>query len=106
LNPNNGPKTVGEWFNAAAFSLPAAFTFGNNLRNSVLGPGFVNLDMSLQKQWQLRESMVLQFRVDAYNTLNHPNFNLPGRIFGASNFGVIQSALDPREMQFALKLDF
>jgi hypothetical protein len=41
--------------------------------------------LSLQKQWQLRESMVLQFRVDAYNTLNHPNFNLPGRIFGASN---------------------
>jgi hypothetical protein len=72
----------------------------------VLGPVFVNLDMSLQKQWQLWESMVLQFRVDAYNTLNHPNFNLPGRIFGASNFGVIQSAQDPREMQFGLKFEF
>jgi hypothetical protein len=44
--------------------------------------------------------------VDAYNTLNHANFNLPGRIFGTSNFGVISSALDPREMQFALKLMF
>jgi hypothetical protein len=105
-NPNNGPKTVGEWFNTAAFSLPAAFRFGNDPRNSVLGPGFVNLDTSLQKEWPLRESMNLQFRVDAYNTLNHPNFNLPGRIFGASNFGVISSAQDPREMQFALKFDF
>ena len=103
---NNGPKTAGEWFNTAAFSLPAAFTFGNDPRNSVLGPGFVNLDMSLQKVWQLRESMGLQFRVDGYNTVNHPNFNVPGRIFGASNFGVITSAQDPREMQFALKLDF
>jgi hypothetical protein len=54
----------------------------------------------------LRESINLQFRVDAYDTLNHPNFTLPGRIFGASNFAVISSALDPREMQLALKLIF
>ena len=106
FNPNNGPKTTRQWFNRGAFSLPAAFTFGNDPRNSVVGPGFINLDTSLQKQWQLRESMDLQFRVDAYNTLNHPNFNLPGRIFGAANFGVISSAQDPREMQFALKFDF
>jgi hypothetical protein len=105
-NPNAGPKTAKEWFNTAAFSLPVAFTFGNNPRNSVLGPRFVDLDTSLQKEWALPESMNLQFRVDAYNTLNHANFNLPGRIFGTSNFGVISSALDPREMQFALKLMF
>jgi hypothetical protein len=54
----------------------------------------------------LRESINLQFRVDAYDTLNHPNFTLPGRIFGASNFAAISSALDPREMQLALKLIF
>jgi len=105
-NINAGPKTAKEWFNTAAFSLPVAFTFGNNPRNSVIGPRFVDLDASLQKEWVLRESMRLQFRVDAYNTLNHANFYLPGRIFGTSNFGVISSALDPREMQFALKLMF
>jgi hypothetical protein len=44
--------------------------------------------------------------VDAFNTLNHPNFNLPGRIFGAANFGVITSAQDARELQFALKFIF
>jgi hypothetical protein len=64
------------------------------------------LDTSLQKDWALRESINLQFRVDAYDMLNHPNFTLPGRIFGASNFAVISSALDPREMQLALKLIF
>ena len=105
-NSNKGPQNTGHWFNTAAFSLPSAFTFGNDPRNSVIGPGFINLDTSLQKEWALRESMKLQFRVDAYDILNHPNFNLPGRIFGASNFGVITSALDPREMQFALKLMF
>jgi hypothetical protein len=60
----------------------------------------------LQKKWSLRESQLLEFRVDAFNTLNRPNFNLPGRIFGAANFGVITSAQDARELQFALKLIF
>jgi hypothetical protein len=105
-DPNAGPKTANRWFDTAAFSLPAAFTFGNNPRNSVVGPRFVNLDASLQKDWALRESINLQFRVDAYDTVNHPNFTLPGRIFGASNFAVVSSALDPREMQLALKLIF
>jgi hypothetical protein len=105
-NPNAGPKTTTQWFNTAAFSLPSAFTFGNSPRNSVIGPGFVNLDTSLQKEWALREPVNLQLRMDAYNTLNHPNFNLPGRIFGAANFGVIQSALDPRELQLGIKLRF
>jgi hypothetical protein len=105
-DPNAGPKTANHWFNTAAFSLPAAFTFGSNPRNSVIGPRFVNLDTSLQKDWALRESLNLQFRLDAYDTLNHPNFTLPGRIFGASNFAAISSALDPREMQLALRLVF
>jgi hypothetical protein len=105
-NPNAGPKTPQTWFNTAAFTLPAPLTFGNTPRNSVLGPGYMDLDTSLQKRWQVWEAMDLQFRVDVYNLLNHPNFNLPGRIFGTSNFGVISSALDPRQMQFALKLEF
>jgi hypothetical protein len=101
-----GAKAANRWFNTAAFSLPAVFTFGSNPRNSVIGPRFVNLDTSVQKDWALWESINLQFRVDAYDTLNHPNFTLPGRIFGASNFAVISSALDPREMQLALKVLF
>jgi hypothetical protein len=105
-NPNAGLKTPQTWFNTAAFTLPAPLTFGNTPRNSVLGPGYMDLDTSLQKRWQVWEAMDLQFRVDVYNLLNHPNFNLPGRIFGTSNFGVISSALDPRQMQFALKLEF
>jgi hypothetical protein len=69
-------------------------------------PGLASLDLSLRKEWALHEEMRLQLRADAYNALNRSNFNLPGRIFGASNFGVISSALDPRQMQFAMKLTF
>jgi hypothetical protein len=102
-NPNDGPKTPAQWFNTAAFALPAQFTFGNSGRNVVIGPGLANLDLSLQKKWSLRENRAWEFRVDVFNALNHPNFNLPGRIFGAANFGVIASAQDARELQFAVK---
>jgi hypothetical protein len=105
-NPNNGPQTPAEWFNTAAFVLPAQNTFGNAGRNVVTGPGLASLDLSLQKEGAIHEGLKLQFRLDIYNSLNHANFDLPGRIFGASNFGVITSAEDPRELQFALKLMF
>jgi hypothetical protein len=105
-NPNDGPKTPERWFNAAAFALPAPYTFGNAGRNIVIGPGLASLDLSLQKEWALRENQALQFRFDAFNALNRANFNLPGRILGASNFGVITSAQDPRELQLALKFLF
>jgi hypothetical protein len=92
-NPNSGPETPAEWFNTAAFAVPAQGTYGTAPRNVVNGPGLIDLDVSLQKEATLYE-------------LNHPNFNLPGRILGAANFGVISSAADPRELQWALKLLF
>jgi len=105
-NPNNGPRTAAEWFDSAVFAVPAQDTFGTAGRNVVTGPGLASLDLSLQKEGTLHERAKLQFRLDVYNSLNHTNFDLPGRIFGASNFGVITSAEDPRELQFALKLMF
>ena len=105
-NPNGGPQTAAEWFDTAAFALPAQNTFGSAGRNVVTGPGLATLDLSLQKEETLFERVRLQFRLDVYNSLNHANFNLPGRIFGAANFGVISNAGDPREMQLALKLAF
>ncbi|MCU1343078.1 MAG: TonB-dependent receptor, partial [Candidatus Acidoferrum typicum] len=110
-DPNNGPKTTAQWFNKSAFTLPAGtvaapYAFGNTPRNNVIGPGLSELDLSLQKEGTLRENLRMQFRFDVFNALNHPNLNLPGRIFGTSSFDVIQSAQDPRELQFAVKLMF
>jgi hypothetical protein len=105
-DPNAGPQTPAEWFNVAAFALPAQNTFGTAGRDDVIGPGLTTLDLSLQKEGTLYERIRLQLRLDVYNALNHANFNLPGRIFGAANFGVISSAGDPREMQVALKILF
>ncbi len=105
-NPNGGPQTPAEWFNTAAFALPSQNTYGTAGRSVVTGPGLTTLDLSLQKEGSLYERVKLQFRLDVYNSLNHANFNLPGRIFGAANFGVISSAGDPRELQLTLKLLF
>jgi hypothetical protein len=108
-DPNAGPRTTAEWFNTAAFALPAQNTYGTSGRNVVTGPGLATLDFSLQKEGTLHERLKLQFRLDVYNvynSLNRANFNLPGRIFGAANFGVISSAADAREMQLALKVLF
>jgi hypothetical protein len=114
-NPDNGPHTAAQWFNTGAFSLPAPFTFGSAGRNDVFGPSYVDLDLSLQKDFALPwESSRLQFRFDTYNFFNHPNFNVPGRIatFNSAGvqtsptFGVVTSAQDPRELQFALKFEF
>jgi hypothetical protein len=105
-DPNAGPKSPGEWFNTSAFSLPGLYSFGDAPRNAVIGPGLSEFDLSLEKDVPVRESLRLQIRAEAYNLLNHPNFNIPNRIAFTPNFGRISSAQDSRQLQLALKLVF
>jgi hypothetical protein len=105
-DPNNGPQTPQQWFNTSVFALPALYSFGNAPRNAVIGPGLEEFDFSLQKDILLKEPVRFQFRAEAYNLLNHPNFNIPNRIAFTPNFGSISSAQDSRQLQFALKILF
>ena len=107
-NPNlhSGERTPENWFDTSAFALPAPFTFGSAPRNSVIGPGYANIDFALAKTWALGGSPQLEFRWETFNLLNRSNFDLPNRIFGSPNFGRIFSAKNPREMQFGLRLTF
>ena len=105
-NPNNGPRTVLEWFNTSAFALPAQYSYGNTRRNFIDGPPIKNLDLSLFKNFDITESKSLQFRAEFFNFLNHPNFNPPGTTFGTASFGVISSAANSRQIQLALKFTF
>jgi hypothetical protein len=105
-NPNDGPRNPQQWVNTLVFSLPALYTFGNAPRNAVIGPGLQEFDLSLQKDIRVREATKLQFRAEAYNLFNHPNFNIPNRIAFTSNFASISSAQDSRQLQLVLKLAF
>lgn len=109
-SPNTGfNRSIEEWFNTDAFTVPAAYTFGNEGRNNVVGPAFKNLDFNASKNFILTERFNLQFRAEFFNILNHPSFGLPDRTVNDSAYGRITSTANPnsnREIQFALKLLF
>lgn len=101
--------TLGEWFDTAAFTPQAAYTFGNCGRNILRGPRFGHVDLSLNKTFNLSDRWHLQFRAEAYNITNTPSFAQPNYTLGAPGFGSVTSVLPqttPRQIQFALKLLF
>lgn len=103
--------TLARWFNTDAFSAPPAFTYGNVSRTlpDVHSDGMFNLDLSVFKTFPITERYKLQFRAEAFNLTNTPTFDTPGRSLNAATFGVVTATAfnpKPREMQFALRLDF
>ena len=99
-------RTPERWFDTSAFTLQAPFSFGTAPRNSVIGPGFANMDFAVAKTWTVAGRRQLELRWEVFNVLNTANFDLPNRIFGTSNFGRVFSAKNPREMQLGAKLSF
>jgi hypothetical protein len=102
----SGQRTVNEWFNTAAFAQPAIYTFGNAGRNNVRAPGTVDMDLSLGRNFRLRERMTLQFRGEAFNVLNHTNLLLPNATFGSAAFATITSAGQARVLQVGATIRF
>ena len=95
-----------EWFNPAAFALPAAFTFGNAGRDDLIGPGYFNVDFNARKDFTF-EGRTLQFRSEFFNLLNRTQLGLPNNNVQSSAFGSISSTSTPgREIQFGLKVLF
>jgi len=97
-----------EWFNPACFVTPPPGQLGNANRVPVTGPGFVNSDFSVIKQFALpREGTGLNFRAEFFNLFNHPQFGLPVADVSAPGFGSVNSTVNnPRVIQFGLKLTF
>jgi hypothetical protein len=126
-----GQHNVNQWLNPAAFTNPPIATTIGQSDYSPLGggpsqfrgPGFHRLDFSIFKQFHPTERIMLEFRSEFFNILNHPNFSLPGfsgngvlaapgslNYLNTTNFGKINSTRDgqndQREIQFALKAYF
>ena len=81
----------GQWVNLAAFPEPAPGFLGSTSRNMLYGPGYQQFDMSLGKSFRMpyNEHHQLQFRLDAFNSLNHTNFGNPSKYVNGSNAGQI-----------------
>jgi hypothetical protein len=105
-DPNSWTGTATEWFNTACYSLPAQYTFGDSGRNTVIGPGYADVDAGLVREARLPNRTRIQLRWEIFNLLNRTNFDTPNRTFGTANFGRIFSAEPAREMQFGLKFLF
>jgi carboxypeptidase family protein len=99
-------RTVQRYFDTDAVIAPTQFTFGNANRSLLTGPGLVNLNLSLLKNFKFAETWNLQFRVESFNALNRANFQEPGAALGSPTFGVITASQDARSMQLGLKLTF
>jgi hypothetical protein len=108
-----------QFLNPAAFAAIPIGTYGGVGRNALRGPGSLNFDVGLSRQFRITERFSLQARAEAFNIINHTNFvggiSPPGLVaafttlntnVASSTFGQPQAAFDPRILQFALKVFF
>ncbi len=108
----NGNRSNCQAGQSPAWQIGPAGTFGNAGRNILPGPGLLNFDTGLSRQFRLSERFALQFRGELFNVLNRANFFLPNRSVSSSAFGTITQAADQpntgaqRQIQFAMKIVF
>ncbi|HWE48798.1 MAG TPA: carboxypeptidase-like regulatory domain-containing protein [Bryobacteraceae bacterium] len=111
----SGPVILGkqtQWFDPAAFLLPAAGTYGNLGRGVYTGPGLADVDVSLFKNFRATERISAQFRAEFFNIMNHTNLgNVNTTVFSngapSPTAGLITTtATDSRRLQLGLKLIF
>jgi Carboxypeptidase regulatory-like domain/TonB dependent receptor len=113
-DPRLAHKTNAEFFDVTAFAPQPLGTIGNTQRNSLFGPHFRDVDLSVFKNFPVTERVNLQFRVESFNISNTPNFfignnNTGNQQFGNAAFGSITQTdpgYNPRQYQFALKAQF
>jgi hypothetical protein len=108
-NPNlpAGDRTVDRWFDTAAFAQPPLYTFGNAGRNIVEGPGIINMDASLAKDFRFGPKYRAEFRAEVFNVANHPIFGRPDTNLLSGTYGRITSTrIDSRQVQLAVRFIF
>jgi hypothetical protein len=81
-------------------------TFGSSGKNMLRGPDYFNTDVAMLKVTNITERIGLQLRAEFFNIFNNVNFNAPNSNVSSAQFGRITSALDPRILQFGVKLLF
>jgi len=101
--------TLERWFDTGAFTLPQQYTFGNvgRVHPTLSRDRTENFDLSIFKNFRVKERVTIQFRAEWFNAMNHPVFNAPNTTVGSNTFGVVTSQANrPRQTQLALKILF
>jgi hypothetical protein len=104
-DPRPSDQNINNWINPAAFANAQPLTFGNAPRTfaDLRSPRYINWDMGIQKWWGISEAKRLQFRLEMFNTFNHPNFFAPDQNLSDATFGKISQAYPSRDVRAALK---
>jgi hypothetical protein len=105
----NGNPHTGSYFDTSLFSFQPLGEVGTSKPRFFYGPGMINADLTVQKKLELTEKKSLDFRIDAFNVLNHPQYFGPDSVDGdisSGTFGQIINAQNPRFMQAAVKFHF
>jgi hypothetical protein len=107
LGDRSTAEEVARYFNTSAFAFPAKGRFGDSGRNNLVGPGFVQPDLAVNKRFPLSETLgALEFRAEFFSLLNQSRFLNPVNNLGSPAFGQIVGAREARQIQFALRYDF
>jgi hypothetical protein len=99
-------RSITHWFNTAAFSIPAQYTWGTAGNGILVGPGYFTFDMGIHRTFPIKERYKLTFRAEMFNAFNHTNFNNPNATIGSPSAGIISATYPARIMQLALKANF
>ena len=102
----NGAGTYTQWFNTAAFQSQANFTWGNAGKVIGYGPGKLNFDTSLQREFRPLEHRTLQFRLESFNLTNTQTPGVPNTSMRSTTFGQITSISGSRQQQLGFKFLF
>ncbi|MBL8217655.1 MAG: TonB-dependent receptor [Bryobacterales bacterium] len=100
--------TVDQWFDRTVFPVVpvGSFRFGTSGRNILDGPGTFNVNASLSRRFRIDEERLFQFRLETFNTPNHPNFNLPENRVDIISGGTISRVKNNRNLQLGLRFEF
>jgi hypothetical protein len=103
-----GPETIEQWFNTAAFQPVSNGVFGNVVRNRLRGPDWQSFDMTVQRRIRLGSRATATLRWDIFNVFDRVNLGLPERnISDTATFGTISTLSgDPRLMQISARITF
>ncbi len=101
-----GDGTPNNYLNRAAFAPPAAGTYSRLAPFTIDNPSSLQNDIAVSRTFRVRQTQSVQVRWEVFNVLNHVRFNAPVTALNSASFGRIQSAGEPRIMQFALKFRF